>query len=89
MAKKFNDIYLEAKSSVYGSPSNVLTLLAKSNSQVEFTPILKPGATAGDTTVAPQYSIQRRKRPSVNAVAAQDGSTGKALAALDQFTVTD
>lgn len=89
MAKKFNDIYLEAKSSVYGSPSNVLTLLAKSNSQVEFTPVLKPGATAGALATSPEYTVQRRKRPSVNTVAAQDGTTAKALAALDQFTVTD
>lgn len=88
MAKKFNDIFIEAKEQVYSAPAQSLVVLASANSMVEFTPVLAPNGKADGTTS--QYTIQRRKRPSVNTVAnVNAGTTASALAALDQFTKTD
>lgn len=88
MAKKFNDIFIEAKNEVYSNKVNALTLLAQNTPAVAFTPILAPnGKVDGSTS---KYSVQRRKRPAVSTVANPNtGSTSDALAALDQFSKTD
>lgn len=89
MAKTFNNIYKEAKQKVYTSPSTVLTLLAKQNSQVEFAPILAPNGGT-DLTLTTKYTIQRRKRNTIKTVAnANVGSTASALAVLDSFSKID
>lgn len=90
MAQDFNALILEAKTKVYSNPANSLIVLAKMNSQVDFTLSLRPGAKAGDITADPEYKVQRRKRPTVNKVVnSNTGTSEAALAALDQFTKTD
>lgn len=86
MAKTFNNIYTEAKTKVYGSPSNFLTIMALNNTAVEFTPVLAPNGGT-DLSATTKYTVQRRKRPSVKAVAnANAGTTAAALAVLDSFS---
>lgn len=88
MAKTFNQVYLESNEQVYSKAVNALTLLAKSVPGVSFSPVLAPNGKVDGTTS--KYNVQRRKRPSVNTVAnVKTGSTAAALAALDQFTITD
>lgn len=88
MAKLFNQVYLESNAQVYSKAVNALTLAAKNVPGVVFTPVLAPNGKVDGTTT--KYNIQRRKRPKVNAVAnANAGTTAAALAALDQFTITD
>lgn len=90
MAKKFNDIYKEAKTKVYSQSVNALVVLASLNPQVVLEKKLQPGAAPGDLTAAPQYTIQRRKRPTVKAVQnANRGNTADALAVLDSFAKTE
>lgn len=88
MAKLFNEAYMEANQAVYSNEVNALILLAKNVPGVKFQPVFAPNGKADRTTS--QYNIQRRKRPAVNTVAdANLGGTNAALAALDQFTITD
>ena len=87
MAKTFLNLFKEVNEQVYSSASQALTVLAAANSSVEFTPNLAPNGAAGTTS---QYTVQRRKRPTVNTVAnANTGTTSSALAALDQLTQVD
>lgn len=85
MAKKFNIIFKRVKESVYSSEQQALTVLAAANSVVALDPILAPNGKVDGTT--PKFTVQRKKRPTVNTVAkAQTGATADALAALDQFS---
>lgn len=88
MAKTFNDIIVEAKNEVYSKKVNALVIAAHNVPGVDFSPVLSPnGKTDGTTS---QYTVQRRKRPAVNTVAdVNTGTTASALAALDQFTISD
>lgn len=86
--KLFNQVYIESKEQVYSKAVNALTLMAKGVSGVEFTPVLAPNGKVDATTT--KYNVQRRKRPTVNAVANPNtGSTAAALAVLDTFAKTD
>lgn len=88
MAKTFNDIIMEAKDSVYSKKVNALILAAKNVPGVDFSPVLAPNGKTDATTS--KYTVQRRKRPTVNTVAdVNKGTTASALAALDQFTISD
>lgn len=87
MAKKFLDLFQETKEQVYSDAALAIVLLASLNSVATFSPVLAPNGAKGTTS---QYTLQRRKRPSVNTVAnANAGTTAAALAALDQFSKAD
>lgn len=86
MAKKFLDLFQETKETVYSNVAQAITVLASLNTAADFTPNLAPN---GSTSTS-KYTLQRRKRPSVNTVAKPNsGATSDALAALDQFTTID
>lgn len=85
MAKKFNDIYKESKAKVYSKAVNALVIASKGVPGIIFDPMLSPNGKVDDTTS--KYTIQRRKRPSVNTVVDPNtGSTKASLDSLDQFS---
>lgn len=90
MAKKFNKVIKTAKSKVYGSQDNILTVLASANSQVNFSPALKPGQVMGSTPDV-NYQVQRPKRVKGKEITTSHspGTTSDGLAILDGFSGAD
>ncbi len=84
MPKKFNEVFLTAKNTVYGEIDNALVLAASMNSIVKFKPILSPNGS----NAIEKYNVQIAKRNKSKSIG-KSGTVSTSSGDLASMTTAD